>query len=108
MLVSWIEVGNTSSERQLDDRGKACARAMGQAISQLRIRIDEVFSSPTYRARQTPRLVGFLQPRTITQLDELSSGNADAHSTWLRAKIGERPQPGTNVLIVTQKLSRSP
>jgi len=96
------EADNTSCERQLDDIGIACARAMGQAIRQLRIRIDEVFSSPTYRARETVRLAGFLKPRTVIQLDELSSGNADAHSAWLRAKIAQRPQLGTNVLIVTQ------
>jgi phosphohistidine phosphatase SixA len=93
------ETDNASCERQLDDSGKACVRAMGQSISQLRIRLDEVFSSPTYRARETVRLAGFLEPRIITQLDELTTGNAD--SAWLCAKIVQPPQPGTNVLIVT-------
>jgi phosphohistidine phosphatase SixA len=93
------EADNTSRERQLDDSGKACVRAMGQAIKQLHIRVDEVFSSPTYRARETVRLATFLQPRIITQLDELTTGNAD--SAWLRAKLVQPPQPGTNVLIVT-------
>ena len=50
---------NTRYERQLDDRGKACALAIGEAIRQLRIRVEEVFSSPTYRARETVRLAGF-------------------------------------------------
>jgi phosphohistidine phosphatase SixA len=93
------EADNSSRERQLDDSGKAWVRAMGQALKQLLIRVDEVFSSPTYRARETVRLAGFLQPRIITQLDELTTGNAD--SAWLRAKIVQPPQPGTNVLIVT-------
>jgi phosphohistidine phosphatase SixA len=96
------EADNTSCERQLDGGGKACAHAMGQAIRQLRIPINQVFSSPTYRARETLRLVGFRLPYTVTQLDELSSGQAAQHSPWLRAKIAQRPQPGTNVLIVTQ------
>jgi hypothetical protein len=60
--------------------------------------------SPALRpeARETVRLAGFLKPRTVIQLDELSSGNADAHSAWLRAKLAQRPELGTNVLIVTQ------
>jgi|SRR5579862_6408271 len=96
------EADNTSCERQLDGGGKTCAHAMGHAIRKLRIPINQVFSSPTYRARETLRLVGFLQPCTVTQLDELSSGQPDPHSLWLRAKLVQRPQPGTNILIVTQ------
>jgi phosphohistidine phosphatase SixA len=93
------EADNSSRERQLDDGGKAWVRAMGQAIKQLHIRIDEVFSSPTYRARETVRLAGFPQPQIITQLDELTTGNAG--SAWLRAKLVQPPPLGTNVLIVT-------
>jgi len=95
------ETDNTTRERQLDDSGKARARAMGQALRQLRIRVDEVFSSPTYRARETVRLAGLLQPRTVTELDDLTIGNAEAHSAWLRTKTIQPPQPGSNVLIVT-------
>ena len=47
------------------------------------------------------RLAGFLEPQIITELNELSTGDADAHSARLRAKIVQPPQPGTNVLIVT-------
>jgi phosphohistidine phosphatase SixA len=99
--ICAAEAANSSRERQLDDSGKASVRAMGQAIKQLRIRVEEVFSSPTYRARETVRLAGFLEPRIITQLDEPTTINADAHSAWLRAKTGQPPQAGTNVLIVT-------
>ena len=95
------EANNTSRERQLDDSGKAWVRAMGQAIRQLHIRFDEVFSSPAYRARETVRLAEFLQPQIVTQLDELTTGNTDTDSVWLRAKAVQPPQPGTNVLIVT-------
>jgi phosphohistidine phosphatase SixA len=95
------QADNTSHERQLDDRGKACARAMGEAIRQLRIRVDEIFSSPTYRARETVRLAGFAQPQEVTYLDELTTGIADAQSAWLRTKAAHSPQIGTNILIVT-------
>jgi phosphohistidine phosphatase SixA len=87
---------NPSCERQLDDTGKACARAMGQAIRQLRIRIDGVFSSPAYRARETVRFAGFPQPCIVPQLGELT-----AQPSWLRAKVRQPPPPGTNILIVT-------
>jgi phosphohistidine phosphatase SixA len=97
--IRAAEADNTSRERQLDDSGKAWVRAMGLAIKQLHIRINEVFSSPTYRARETVRLAGFFQPQIITQLDDLTAGNAD--SAWVRAKTAQPPPPGTNVLIVT-------
>lgn len=95
------EADNTSRERQLDDSGKAYARAMKEAIRRLHIRVDEVFSSPAYRALETVRLAGFAQPRTETQLDEITLDDADSRSLWLRTKAAQPPRPGTNILIVT-------
>jgi phosphohistidine phosphatase SixA len=94
------DADNTSYERQLDPPGKAHARAMGEAIRQLRIPVDEIFSSATFRARETVRFAGLAQPRSAPELDEFTTG-ADARSGWLRAKAVQPPQRGTNILVVT-------
>ena len=44
---------NLNHERQLDETGRGTARAMGDAIRKLHIRVGAVLSSPAYRALQT-------------------------------------------------------
>lgn len=93
---------NTSRERQLDAAGRAASTAMGEALRRLMIPIGEVFTSPTYRARQTVRL---LDVGTPTSVDELGDGGqsmqnaTDAQSAWLK-KIVTRIPTG-NSLVVT-------
>src|SRR5579872_5288153 len=50
------EPDNVQHERQLDDRGRASARALGDALRRLKLPLGEVLSSPTYRALETARL----------------------------------------------------
>lgn len=93
---------NISRERQLDSQGRATATAMGEALRRLQIPINEVFTSPTYRARETVRLIGFEHP---TSVDELGDGGrsmqkaSDAQASWLQ-KIVTRI-PAGNTLVVT-------
>lgn len=93
---------NTSRERQLDAAGRAASAAMGEALRRLMIPIGEVFTSPTYRARETVRL---LEVGTATAVDELGDGGrsmqnaTDAQSAWLK-KIVTRIPTG-NSLVVT-------
>jgi phosphohistidine phosphatase SixA len=98
-------VDNVQHERQLDDQGRASARAMGEAIRRLRIPIGQVLSSPTYRALETIRLAELGQPKTYLQLgDGGQSMQADPTGTgaaWLRAKVAEGPTAGLNTVIVT-------
>jgi len=96
---------NSKLERQLDDTGRSTARAMGEAIQQLRIPVGEVLSSPTYRALESVRLAALGQPKTYRELDEgaqgMQSGADPKKSAWLRAKATARPRAGTNTFIVT-------
>jgi phosphohistidine phosphatase SixA len=97
--------GNTRLERQLDDKGRETARAMGAAFRKLHIPVKEIFSSPTFRAREAVRLAALGTPTTRAELDEGAQGmqaKADAaRSSWLRETVAKRPQPRTNTLIVT-------
>ena len=99
------EHDNTTLERQLDEAGRNSAQAMGRAIKTLSIAVGEVWSSPTYRARETVRLANL--PNQTTAV-ELGDGGQDMQAipkdqtVWLRAKVAERPRTGTNTIIVTQ------
>jgi phosphohistidine phosphatase SixA len=96
---------NTGLERQLDEKGRKSAEAMGQAFRSLRIPVDEIFSSPTYRARETIKLAGFGAPKTVAELGDqghsMARLNGPGPATWLKAKAAEKPAAGHDTLIVT-------
>lgn len=96
---------NIQLERQLDEPGRASARAMGAALRRLRIPIGRVLSSPTFRALQTVRLAQLAPPKTYVQLGDAGQSMrpdaTGARAVWLRAKVAEHPAAGTNTFIVT-------
>lgn len=98
---------NTGLERQLDAAGRSNSTAMGNALRRRRIPIGQVFSSPTYRARETVRLAAFGQPELIPELGDGGRGmqpdSDGTRSEWLRTKLSERPSGRTNTVIVTHQ-----
>ena len=99
------DVENVNHERQLDEEGRASARAMGEALRRAHIPIGNVWSSPTYRALQTIRLARLGPPTTFEELgDGAQSMRADmsgARANWLKSKSSVPPGPHENTLIVT-------
>jgi phosphohistidine phosphatase SixA len=95
---------NVPPERQLDEKGRATAAAMGEALRRLKIPIGEVLMSPAYRARETARLARLPNPRVLYQLGEgpqSMQGAVEREQTeWLQKKVKELPR-GTNTLLVT-------
>ena len=102
---SDADPANRNDERQLDGQGRASAIAMGNALHALGIRIGSVWSSPTYRARQTARLVRLPSPKIVPELGDnghsMQSVN-DAQGSWLRRHANATPRRGTDTVIVTQ------
>jgi hypothetical protein len=98
--------GNTALERQLDDKGRAAAAAMGKAIKALHIPIGLVLSSPTYRALETARLAALGTPKTFSELGDrghsMQRGAVAGYAQWLRQKVATPPAKGTDTVIVTQ------
>lgn len=96
---------NPGRERQLDETGEADARAFGTALRALHIPIGPIYSSPTYRARETVRLARLGEPQIIEQLAESQhgmSGTAERSQVeWLREAAARPPAPHTNALVVT-------
>ena len=91
--------GNVSHERQLDEGGRASARAMGEALRHLGIRIDKVLSSSAYRALETARLAQFPDPKTYDDLAE--AGRSPERAASLRAQVALIPDAGANTVIIT-------
>jgi phosphohistidine phosphatase SixA len=93
---------NVTRERQLDETGRKTSREMGETLRRLKVSIGEVFTSPTYRARETVRLLGL---EAVTPVDELGDGGrsmqaqGDPQAEWLRRAV--RRAPKGNTLVVT-------
>ena len=107
-LASAADSANVAHERQLDEAGRNAAVAMGRAIKSLHIPLGDVWTSPTYRARQTVALAKLPQPTSVAQLGDggqSMSAAAEDQSAWLRGKAAEPPRPGTDALIVTHLLN---
>jgi phosphohistidine phosphatase SixA len=96
---------NTGLERQLDEKGRKSAEAMGRAFKSLRIPVGEIFSSPTYRAQETIKLAGFGLPKLVGQLGDqghsMARLNGPGPAAWLKTKVAEMPAAGRDTLIVT-------
>jgi phosphohistidine phosphatase SixA len=96
---------NVQLERQLDEAGRASARAMGDALRGLRIPVGEVLSSPTYRALETVRLARLGEPVTHAELGDsgqsMAAESDGKRGNWLRAMAAQSPPSGSNTVIVT-------
>lgn len=97
---------NKTAERQLDAMGKEQAQAIGRRLKARGIPVGPVYSSPTFRALETARLMGFARPQAKSELGDggasmAASATGQAGAAWLKAKAGEAPPRGQNVLIIT-------
>jgi phosphohistidine phosphatase SixA len=95
---------NTARERQLDEAGRTTATAMGGALRRLAIPIGQVFTSPTYRARETVRFLSLKDAMPIEELGD--SGRSmqaagDAQAEWLQKTVARAPMG--NTLVVTHQ-----
>lgn len=102
---STASPGNVDHERQLDERGRETATAMGDAFRELGIPVGEVLSSPTFRAVETVQHLDLGEPQTIAELGDGGQGmkrdSEGERSAWLLSKAAEAPPAGSNRLIVT-------
>jgi phosphohistidine phosphatase SixA len=94
---------NRERERQLDEIGRADARAMGEALRILAIAIGRVRSSPSYRALETVRYLGLPAPPPSEELSDAGqamSGLADEQrAAWLREKAAAPPQIANGMFV---------
>jgi len=102
-----LNLDNVAKQRQLSDKGRADATAVGEAFRGAAIPVGKSYSSRFYRDVETARLIGGKEPQTtpdITEGGQVVSPNENTRRTQaLRALVATAPAPGTNTLIVTHK-----
>lgn len=102
-----LNLDNVTKQRQLNDKGRAQAQAVGAALKAAGVPIGASYSSRFQRAVETARLIGGKEPQAtldVTEGGQVVSPNENARRAQaLRALAAAPPQPGTNTLIVSHK-----
>jgi broad specificity phosphatase PhoE len=102
-----LNLDNVAKQRQLNDNGRADARALGEVFQAAGVPIGKSYSSRFFRAVETARLIGGKEPQATLDVSEgglvVSPNENNRRTAALRALVGAAPEPGTNTLIVTHK-----
>ena len=98
---------NISAQRNLNDNGKALARAFGEALRQARVPVGKVYTSKFNRAYETATIAGFTDIERTSDLTEgglvVSPNENNRRADALRKLLGTTPKPGTNTVLITHK-----
>lgn len=101
-----FRLGDCATQRNLDARGRAQARAAGAAIRARGIEIEGVFTSRWCRARETAELLALGQVEDLPALDSFFAerGRRDAQTAALAAFIAAQPT-GARLILVTHQVN---
>jgi phosphohistidine phosphatase SixA len=99
-----FRLDDCSTQRNLDSRGRAQARAVGDAMRRRGVKVDLVLTSQWCRARETAELLGF---RNVSELPALNSffanrSQAARQTRELEAAIRGLAEGGTAILVSHQ------
>jgi len=96
-----FEPGNCATQRNLDDRGRAQAQAIGQAFRDRSIAVTRVLSSAWCRCLETAELLALGEVETLWLLDSLVQHRDTAleRTSELQDWILAQREPGVQVLV---------
>ena len=98
---------NITAQRNLNDKGKALAKAFGDAIRQAGIPIGQVYTSKYNRAYETATIAGFKHIEKTADITEgglvVSPNENNRRAKAFRELLGTAPTPGTNTILITHK-----
>jgi broad specificity phosphatase PhoE len=102
-----LNLDNVAKQRQLNDTGRADAKAVGEVFKSAGVPIGRSYSSRFYRAVETARLIGGKDPVATSDVSEgglvVSPNENSRRARALRTMVATPPDPDTNTLIVTHK-----
>jgi broad specificity phosphatase PhoE len=102
-----LNFDNVAAQRNLNDSGKALAKAFGEALRQIGVPVGRVYTSKYNRAYETATLAGFKQIERTADLTEgglVVSPNENARrAEAFRKTIATAPAPGANTVLITHK-----
>ena len=98
---------NIAAQRNLNDKGKALAKAFGDALRQIGVPVGKVYTSLFNRAYETAVLAGFGDIEKTADLTEgglvVSPNENNRRADALRRMLGTAPRAGTDTIIITHK-----
>jgi broad specificity phosphatase PhoE len=102
-----LNLDNVAKQRQLNDKGRADAKAVGDAFKAARVPIGKSISSRFYRAVETAQLIGGKAPEPTPDVSEggqvVTPNENNRRAQALRTIAATPPAAGTNTLVVTHK-----
>lgn len=101
-----FRLDDCATQRNLDDRGKAQARAIGNAIRASGVKVDRVLSSQWCRCRETAELLGLGAVEEVPALNSFFEDRSTAadQTRAVRAILADLPAAQT-VMIVTHQVN---
>lgn len=102
-----LNLDNVAKQRQLNDKGRVDAKAIGEMFEAAGVPIGKSYSSRFHRAVETARLVGGKESQATLDVSEgglvVSPHENNRRTQAFRAPVGTAPDPSTNTLVVTHK-----
>jgi phosphohistidine phosphatase SixA len=100
---------NIAAQRNLNDKGKALAKAFGDALRQIGAPVGKVYTSLFNRAYETAVLAGFTDIEKTADLTEgglvVSPNENNRRAEAYRKMLGVAPKAGTDTIIITHNFN---
>ena len=102
-----LNFDNIAAQRNLNDKGKALAKAFGEAIRQAGVPVGKVYTSKYNRAYETAIIAGFEDIEKSADITEgglvVSPNENNRRINAFHKLLGTAPTPGTNTILITHK-----
>ena len=92
-----FKIDDCTTQRNMDERGRAQARAVGEAFRQRGVQVDKILSSPVCRCLETARLMALGPVESV--LAVASSNRRPERLDELKQMVATWRGPGTLVLV---------
>jgi phosphohistidine phosphatase SixA len=105
--IDPLNFDNIAAQRNLNDKGKALAKAFGDAIRQAGVSVGKVYTSKYNRAYETAVVAGFKDIEKTADLTEgglvVSPNENNRRAEAFRKMIGMSPQGHTVTILITHQ-----
>src|SRR5579872_3437053 len=102
-----INFDNVASQRNLNDKGKALAKAFGDALRQAGVPVGKVYTSRFNRAYETAVIAGFKDIEKTTDLTEgglvVSPNENNRRADAFRKMLAVAPKDKTDTILITHQ-----
>jgi broad specificity phosphatase PhoE len=102
-----LNFDNIAAQRNLNDNGKALAKAFGDAVRQAGVPVGKVYTSKYNRAYETAVIAGFKDIEKTADITEgglvVSPNENSRRINAFHKLLSTPPMPGTNTILITHK-----